>query len=370
MKLLELCLSPNFGGLEIYFKDICIWFAQRNNIDLYIATSNNSPLQQSLNSAPASQLTLSYRFSSLPLFAARSLSRFIENNNIDAVHLHWKHDLPLVSLTKKICRRQFALIHTRHMDLPGGKHDIYHKFIYKEIDKFISITDYLKKQAQRNTPLHIDKICRIYCGSNPTTPLTTANIQALKLKFHIDNKFTIGVAGRIEPQKGQHLLIKAIDGLSKEGLDLYGVVIGDAMSNDYMNEIKDLISARSLQDRIILVPFQADLTKIIQCLDILVLATAKETFGMVLVEGMRAGISVIGSNAGGVPEIIDHNKTGLLFDSENVGSLSEAIKTLYFNRELKGRLADAGQKKAEASFNKLTLFEDVSAELFKTLNSM
>ncbi len=136
------------------------------------------------------------------------------------------------------------------------------------------------------------------------------------------------------------------------------------------NEIKDLISARSLEDRIILIPFQYDLTKTIQCLDVLVLATAKETFGMVLVEGMRAGISVIGSNAGGVPEIIDHNETGLLFESDNVASLAEAIKTLYFKRELKERLAEAGKKKAEVTFNKLPLFEDVLAEFIKTLNSM
>ena len=370
MKILELCLSPNFGGLEIYCKDISIWLAQRNNVDLYIATSDNSPLQRSLKHEPASQLTLKYWLSPFPLFTAKSLSRFIEINNIDAVHLHWKYDLPLVSLAKKLCKKKFALIHTRHMDLPGSKHDIYHKFIYKDIDKFITVADYLKEQARRNLPLHSDNICRIYCGSKPTTPLTADNIQALKLKFNIENKFTVAIAGRIENQKGQHLLIKAIDQLYTEGLDLYGVVIGDAKSTDYMNEIKDLISARSLHDRIIMIPFQADLTKIIQCLDILVLATVKETFGMVLIEGMRAGISVIGSNAGGVPEIIDHNETGLLFDSEHVGSLSEAIKTLYFDRKLKDRLAEAGQKKAEVVFNKTTLFKDVLDEICKTVNTM
>ncbi len=161
MKLLELCLSPNFGGLEIYFKDISIWLAQRNNVDLYIATRDNSPLQQSLKNEPASQLTLNYRLSSFPLFAASSLARFIENNNIDAVHLHWKYDLPLVSLAKKLCKKQFALIHTRHMDLPGSKHDIYHKFIYKEIDKFITIKNTIGRESFTKTATNLSFVTGI-----------------------------------------------------------------------------------------------------------------------------------------------------------------------------------------------------------------
>ena len=249
------------------------------------------------------------------------------------------------------------------MDLPGSKKDIYHKFIYREIDKYIVITDYLKEQAHRNLPLDNNNIRRIYYGCNPPTHLTNDNIQALKREFNIDNKFTVGVVGRIEPQKGQHLLIHAIDKLCKEGLDIHGVLVGHPMSADYLHEVKDLITRRQLKERITLIPFQNDPTKILQCLDALVLSTVKETFGIILVEGMLAGIPVIGSNAGGVPEIIDQNETGLLFDSEDIDSLSKAIRTLYLNREFKDKIAAAGQKKAEINFNKSKQFNAILTEL-------
>ena len=87
------------------------------------------------------------------------------------------------------------------------------------------------------------------------------------------------------------------------------------------------------------------------CFDVIVLTTKNETFGLVLIEAMLAGIAVIGSNAGGVPEIIDHEQTGLLFETWNVKSLATAIKRLVQNAELRASLARAGQQKARAQFN-------------------
>jgi glycosyltransferase involved in cell wall biosynthesis len=363
MRLLELCLSPNFGGLEINFKDFCVWLAYKSDIDLYVATSNNSRIQQSLESENIKNLSISCKFLPFPLFSAITLSRFIDTNKIDVVHLHWKHDLPLVSVARKICKKHFFIVHTRKMDLPGGKHDIYHKFIYKEIDKYIVTTDLLKEQALRNLPLDANKIHRIYNGCNPPTHLSNDDIQDIKRKFNIESKFTIGVFGRMQSYKGQHLLIHAIDELCQEGLDIQGILVGHAMSNDYLQEMEDLIASRSLNKRVSLIPFQNDPTKIIQCLDALVLTTIKETFGIVLVEGMLAGIPVIGSNAGGVPEIIDHNETGLLFESGNTESLIEAIRTLYLDKSLKEKIAAAGKKKAQEKFDKNNQFKKILKEL-------
>jgi len=252
------------------------------------------------------------------------------------------------------------------MDLPGSKKDIYHKFIYREIDKFIVITDLLKEQAIRNLPLDNNKIHRIYYGCNPPTPLTADDIDALKLNFNIKDQFTVGVVGRIEPQKGHDLLIKSINSLCQEGHDIHGLIVGHAMSSDYLQKIKDLIISRQLKERITVIPFQKDPTKILQCMDALVLPTIKETFGIILVEAMLAGIPVIGSNAGGVPEIIDHNETGLLFNSGNIDSLSNAIRTLYMNREFKDKIAAAGQKKKKKTFNKTNQFNTILIELLKT----
>jgi glycosyltransferase involved in cell wall biosynthesis len=68
-------------------------------------------------------------------------------------------------------------------------------------------------------------------------------------------------------------------------------------------------------------------------------------------EAMRAGVAVIGSNRGGVPEIIDHEDTGLLFESFDIDSLYAAIKRLYLEPEFKQQLATQGKRKADKVFN-------------------
>ncbi|UCH81989.1 MAG: glycosyltransferase family 4 protein [Nitrospiraceae bacterium] len=219
------------------------------------------------------------------------------------------------------------------------------------------------EQAIRNLPLDKNKIRRINNGINPPTQLSNDEINDLKKEFNIENKFIVGVVGRIEPYKGQHLLIHAINELCQEGFDIHGILVGNAMRPSYLKDVKDLIASLSLNKRITLIPFQNDPTKILQCIDILALTTKKETGSIVLVEGMMADIPVIGSNAGGIPEIIDHNETGLLFESGNTKSLIEAIRTLYVNKPFREKIAAAGKKKAQEQFDKNTQFEKILKEL-------
>jgi glycosyltransferase involved in cell wall biosynthesis len=95
------------------------------------------------------------------------------------------------------------------------------------------------------------------------------------------------------------------------------------------------------------------------CFDALVLTTKLETFGLVLIEAMHSGIPVIGSNAGGVPEIIDNEVTGLLFESWNANSLAEALKRLYTDREFGNKIAIMGRQKAQKIFDAKIQYQKV-----------
>ena len=83
---------------------------------------------------------------------------------------------------------------------------------------------------------------------------------------------------------------------------------------------------------------------------------------------MRAGVAVIGSNSGGVPEIIEHNKTGLLFESRNDEDLYQKISTLYNDPELKQRLAAQGKESADIRFNTTAHFEKLEGHIIECVN--
>lgn len=101
------------------------------------------------------------------------------------------------------------------------------------------------------------------------------------------------------------------------------------------------------------------------CFDVVILASKCETFGLVLPEAMRAGVVVIGSNCGGVPEIIRHGETGLLFESENAEDLTNQLRKLIDDHQLCIKLASAGKAEADERFSEEKHFQRL-LEIFRT----
>ena len=79
--------------------------------------------------------------------------------------------------------------------------------------------------------------------------------------------------------------------------------------------------------------------------------TFEETFGLVLAEAMHMGVAVIGSRAGGVPEIIDQEVTGLMFEPGNYNDLAATLRRLHGDSELRRRLAEQGRASAMEKYS-------------------
>ena len=131
------------------------------------------------------------------------------------------------------------------------------------------------------------------------------------------------------------------------------------MSEEYLNELKEYIKKFELQDKIVFTGFTNEVQNIMQICDLVVLATSKETFGLVLIEAMQAGIAVLASNKGGPIEIIDDKVDGLLFKSMDIEDLTAKINYLYNHDEERSLLAIQGRKKAEMKFNDIIQFNEV-----------
>lgn len=351
MNLLELNLSPAYGGLELHTRDFSQWLSQKKDCRLFLALQKNTRLADALKRLDVPTLYYSSECGKLPLISAIRLAKYITEKQIDVVHVHWKNDLPLVALAKRLSKHQFKFVHTRQMNLPAGKQDPYHRFIYNSLDCFIAITDYLLNNAKKRLPLAKDKITRVYYGTRVPSTVTADRMDELKSKFQIGDTFTVGLFGRISEFKGQHLLIEAVQILKEQGIIIDAFIIGEAFEKDYFNFLKAKIVTLGTDDQIHFMDFYKNPHELMACFDCIVLTTQKETFGLVLIEAMQVGVAVIGSDAGGVPEIIDHEDTGLLFEPMSAQSLAAAIKRLATDVELRNKMAAAGQKIALAKFD-------------------
>ena len=123
------------------------------------------------------------------------------------------------------------------------------------------------------------------------------------------------------------------------------------MDEEYLNSLKIKAKDLNIENKVLFTGFTRDVNEHMQVFDVNVLATPKETFGLVVIEAMINKVCMIATNKGGPLEIIEDNVDGLLFDRSSK-DLALKIKSLYDNRELKENLSLNAFNKAKDKFDK------------------
>ncbi len=251
------------------------------------------------------------------------------------------------------------------MIITRSKNDFYHNFLYKQMDLILVITKQLEDRCKNYIPLLADKITTLYYGvKQPKIILDENSIQQQRENLGFSkNDFIAGLIGRLEEGKGQHLLIDALHTAHQNGHHIKALIVGHEMNSGYRDKLKNQARKLGILDDIIFLDFSNDPQQLMQLCDCVILATDLETFGLVLPEAMRAGLAVIGSNNGGVPEIIDHEKTGLLFQTKDANSLYQQLKRLYLDAEYKNKLAQQGKQSADERFDNAIHFQKLEQHL-------
>ncbi|MDR6968744.1 glycosyltransferase involved in cell wall biosynthesis [Flavobacterium arsenatis] len=192
----------------------------------------------------------------------------------------------------------------------------------------------------------------IYNGLE-TGNLRITNSSKEKFGFNSDD-IIITLVGRISRLKGHKwLLATFINKLSRNQkvklLFVGSPVIGQEY---YLEEIEQIILENEINDKVKIIPFTKELSQIWSVTDIAIMPSSEaESFGLVAVEAMLAQKPVIGSNHGGLTEIILNNETGFLVEPNNENELAEAISKLVESPELRKLYGENGYQRAIDEFS-------------------
>ena len=350
MNILVLCTSNGRGGLELYVEREARFIATEGSCTCHLVTRENSHINGYANGVMQG-LYLQWSMRVFPIISAKKLAHYIDDNGIDIIHMHWGKDLALAAMAKYLSRRKPKLVYTRHMEITRSKKDSYHRFLFSQVDQVLGVSKQVCEKAIRFLPLSSGQVKLLYLGA-PLPKVSKDAKHSLQLldKKHM-RSFNIGIFGRIEHGKGQHVLIDAVALLMKQGLDISVTFIGHVMDEHYFKQLEQTIEKRGLSDRVEFVGFVDNPMAVMPCFDVVTLLTYCETFGLVLIEAMRAGVAVIGTNAGGVPEIIRDRETGLLTPPGDSVVLAENLRRLYEDEAFKECLAQEGKKRADSIFD-------------------
>jgi len=360
---LTLCLSKDLGGLELYALRTALFYSDNHKV--IFVTSPRSKLSEKLKTDSIDIRYLKPVMRTLPLASAFKLAKIIDENKIDVIHMHWGKDLPLATLAKALSKTKPKLVYTRQMMITRYKNDFYHRFLYSQLDLILTITQQLEVLCKKFIPGENVRIQTLYYGVNkPEKNLNKDEIDSIrKEKGFSSDDFIVSLFGRLEEGKGQHLLIKAIAKAKTNNKKIKALIVGHEMTTGYRNTLSQLAKENRVSDNIIFNDFVDNPQELMQICDCLCLTTTEETFGLVLPEAMRAGIAVIGSDRGGVPEIIEHRISGLLFESGNADDLYQQITYLSNNPDEKSKLAEQGKAKADRQFDSGTHFQKLESIL-------
>lgn len=358
-KICELCLSPDLGGLELYMMRASRYLDEHGECISIINEKGKLREQYEKNALPF--VALKRRNILLSWLNARSLARMIDEEEIDVLHLHWTKDLPLAIMAKLISSRKPRVVQSRHMTMTRFKDDFYHRFLYKNLDMMLAVTRQVKTQIEKFIPEEIrPKVEVIYIGAEQPSIISEDERKSRREQLGLGESFTVGIVGRIEAQKGQHLVLEALKKLSKKGTDAKALIVGHTMDEGYLRRLQE-----EYRDIAVFTGFTNEAQILMQLCDVIVLATEKETFGLVLIEAMMCGVCVVASDSGGPLEIVDDGINGLLFETSNSDDLSAKLEMLAHDEQKRLDFAKAGQLKAMEKFESHKQFAQLQQTLLK-----
>jgi glycosyltransferase involved in cell wall biosynthesis len=161
-------------------------------------------------------------------------------------------------------------------------------------------------------------------------------------------RLTVGAVGRLMPEKGFELLIRAADELLRAGLDLDLLLVGDG---DEKPRLQALITELGRGDRIRLLGYRSDLVELYEAMDVFALSSLREGLPNVLLEALALEVPAVATHVGGVPRLIRHEENGLLVEPGSVGPLRDALARLLGDAGLRACLGRAGRQTVEGRYS-------------------
>jgi glycosyltransferase involved in cell wall biosynthesis len=156
--------------------------------------------------------------------------------------------------------------------------------------------------------------------------------------------------GSLAYYKGVDILIRSISDIVQNGNDIRVLIIGDGPEHD---SLVGLRNSMGLEENIVFLGTlpNSELPRYYNECSVFVLPSRRESFGIAAIEAMACAKPVIGTKVGGLKEVIDDGKTGILVKPDNPKQLAEAIKRILNNDELATQLGDNAREKVLTDFN-------------------
>lgn len=162
--------------------------------------------------------------------------------------------------------------------------------------------------------------------------------------------FLIACVGQISEHKGQKILLQSAPAVLQAHPNTHFLLAGNFHKPEVEAELRQLVEALGITERVHFLGFRADVANIYADLDVLVLPSLREGFGRVSIEAMAFAKPVVASAVGGIPEVVQDGVSGLLFPPGDSSALAQQLIQLLGDPQRRRTMGEAGCHLAEEQF--------------------
>ncbi len=172
--------------------------------------------------------------------------------------------------------------------------------------------------------------------------------QKKRLQWHVEGGPIIGIIARLSSVKGIDVLIDAFSAVKAQFPSLCLLIVGEGPEK---KRLEGLVAEKGLKAAVRFEPIVNQTSGILPIFDLFVMPSLQEGLGLAVMEAQACGIPVVASNVGGLPDLIDDGKTGLLVPPGNSRQLAEKIVFMLSHPEEALRMATAARQHITANFS-------------------
>ena len=380
LKVLQVIPKLGYGGAETGCFDLAHYLPE-NDCSSFIVTSGGKLLKFiDTKKVKLIKLPVQSKNPILILFNAIALVFIILFHNISVVHARSRAPAWSCLIATKLTRRKFVTTFHGTYNFKNSIKKFYNSIMVRS-NLIIAGSNFIFLHINNNYSKYMGlkkKFLVIFRGINvdyfdPSTILEKEESKLLEDWGLDKNKKIILMPGRLTRWKGQELFIEALNLVNKKlgHESFYVVILGSDQGRDvYTKKIKRLVEQYRLTRQLKFIEHCTNMPTAYKVSDLVVSASVEpEAFGRVAVEAQSMEKPIIASDIGGSNETIVNNKTGFLFESGNVQSLSKKIiEVLNLDKSMLKSIGIEGRKNIIKKFNVEKMCFSTYSEYKKLLN--
>jgi glycosyltransferase involved in cell wall biosynthesis len=214
----------------------------------------------------------------------------------------------------------------------------------------IADAEFIRNDLITNAGADPTRVCVIYNGVNVARFIAHSQNFEAKERFGIPRwNLVVTTVAKCIPEKGVDVFLRAASEISRNIRGVKFLVVGDG---PLLESMKAFSARLGISDATLFLGLRSDVEEILAASDVFVLCSLwQEAFAFTLLEAMAAGVPVVASRIGAIPESVADGATGLLFTPGDSAGAAKAIETLLIDHKLRGGMGLSGRKRVETSFS-------------------